>query len=41
MIGHIAPGQIILDRQRIDLAAQQRMGEQALQFGGEGNAAVG
>ncbi len=41
MFGHEPPGQEILDRVRIDLAPQRRMGEQALHFGRESYAAIG
>ena len=40
MIGNIAPGEVILDRQRINLTPQQRVCDQALQFRGKDQAAV-
>ena len=40
VIGDVAPGKIIVDRQRIDLAPQERMGQQALELGSESHAAI-
>ena len=40
MVGDVAPGKVILDRQWIYLATQQRMREQALEFAGKGQAAI-
>ncbi len=36
MVGHVAPGHVVLDRERVDLAPQQRIGEQPLELAGEG-----
>ncbi len=41
VVGDVAVGEEILDRLRAGRAAQQRMGEQALQLGGEDQGAVG
>ena len=40
VVGDVSPGLVVLDRQRIDLAAQQRMREQTLEFGRKRDAAV-
>ena len=40
VVGDVAIGHIILDRRKVGRAAQQRMGEQALQFRSEDQAAV-
>src|SRR6478609_8371698 len=40
VIGDVTPGHVIFDRQRIDLAPQQRMRQQPLELRSEGQAAV-
>ena len=41
VVGDVAVGEIILERGHVGRAAQQRVGEQALQFGCERKAAIG
>ena len=41
VLGHVTPGQIVLDRQRIDLAPQRRMRKKLLELRAEDHAAIG